>query len=83
MPEHLQEPMNLTPPPNGFGMPKFDNGEIVGEEKIDPIADELARQELARISLSNAELLELAKKNPPPPEYFDGEEEMPFIPIEE
>jgi hypothetical protein len=78
MPEHVQEPMNLAPPPKNFAVPKFDNGEVVGDEIIDPIADELARQELARISLSNAELLELAKKNPPLPAWFDEEEPPPF-----
>ena len=36
-----------------------------------------------KLTPSNEELLKLAAKYPPPPEYFEGEEEMPFDPIEE
>ena len=83
MPDQTQQPMNVPLPPINIGVPKIDTREVIGEEVIDPIAEELAKREVARISLSNAELLELAKKYPPPPEYFEGEEEMPFDPIEE
>ena len=53
--------------------------------KDDAVDDEelLAKEEVKRLSLSNEKLLELAKKYPPPPEYFDGDEEMPFDPIKE
>ena len=30
------------------------------------------------VTISNAELLDLAKKNPLPPEFFEGEEERPW-----
>jgi hypothetical protein len=64
----MPSPVALPPAP-----PQSDYVEIVDEEE-----DEKARQELARISLSNAQLLELAKRNPPLPKWFDEEEEAPF-----
>jgi hypothetical protein len=42
-----------------------------------------AREELERNMPSKEELREFAKKHPPPPEYFEGDEEMPSIPIDE
>jgi hypothetical protein len=36
-----------------------------------------------KLTPSNEELLKLATKFPPPSKYFEGEEEMPFDPIEE
>lgn len=71
MPDNTQEPMNLPPPAVPIGIPDFADTSTAEE-------DELARQELARISLSNAQLLELAKKNPPLPKWFDEEEAAPF-----
>ncbi len=40
--------------------------------------EELAKQELAKTMPSKARLRELAKKNPPLPDWFDEEEEAPF-----
>ncbi len=40
--------------------------------------DQAAAEELARIALPNERLLELAARRPPPPEWFQGEEECPF-----
>ena len=40
--------------------------------------DAAARKELERISPSNAQLREWAKKNPPPPEWHEQEEERPW-----
>ena len=76
MPEKPQEPMNLPPPTVPIGVPELSDTNIDHE-------DERARQELARITPSNAVLLEWVKKNPPPPEYFEGDEGMPFEPIED
>jgi hypothetical protein len=71
MPEKSQEPMNLQPPAAPSGVPELADVNAVDEE-------ERAQQELARKSLTNAELRELAKKNPPLPKWFDEEEEAPF-----
>ena len=71
MSDKIQEPMNMPPPITPAGVPRFADANTVDE-------DELARQELARISLTNAQLLELAKKNPPLPKWFDEEEPPPF-----
>ena len=71
MPEKPQEPMNLVPAAPPIGAPEF-SAAATDED------DELARQELAHISLSNARLRELAKKNPPLPKWFDEEELPPF-----
>jgi hypothetical protein len=78
MPDKTQEPVSLSHPPAINGVPNRPDDEIVNEEE-----EELARQGLARIMPSKERLRELAKKYPPPPEYFEGDEEMPFIPIEE
>ena len=73
MPDKSQEPMNLPPPAAPVGIPVVPQTDFVDDE-------DLLKEELARITPSNAVLLEWAKKNPPPPEYFEGEEEMPFDP---
>ena len=44
---------------------------------VDP-EDVRALEELDRITPSNAALLQLAKVNPPPQEWFNGEEERPW-----
>ena len=36
------------------------------------------REEIRKLSLSNEELLRLAEKSPPPPEFFEGEVEKPW-----
>ena len=36
------------------------------------------RGEIRRLSISNDELLRLAKVNPPPPEFFEGDVEKPW-----
>ena len=36
------------------------------------------REEIRKLSHSNEELLRIAEKNPPPPEFFDGEVEKPW-----
>lgn len=40
--------------------------------------EELLKQQLAQLTPTNAELLALAKKSPPPPEWLDTDEECPF-----
>jgi hypothetical protein len=45
--------------------------------------DAKLKEELIRLTPSNEKLRELAAKCPPPPEYFDGDEDMPFDPIKE
>ena len=76
MPDKTQESVNFSPLPAKVGVPFLPQDGSANE-------DELARRELARITPSNEKLLELAKKYPPPLEYFEGEEDMPFDPIEE
>jgi hypothetical protein len=76
MPDKAHEPVNLSLPPGQIGAPKISKDELTDE-------DELAKAKLERITPSNEKLRELAKKYPPPPEYFDGDEEMPFDPIQE
>ena len=76
MSDKLHETANLPPPTPPSNAPLTPKDDLVDEE-------ELARQEVARLSLSNEELLKIAAKYPPPPEYFEGDEEMPFDPIEE
>jgi hypothetical protein len=68
MPENTQDPVNLSIPPIS---PAPANSEAADE-------DELAKQELARTMPSKDRLRELAKKNPPLPEWFDEEEVAPF-----
>jgi hypothetical protein len=48
--------------------------EPISEEE----AEKRAREELARITPPNSELLKLAEKYPPPQEWFEGEEEDLF-----
>jgi hypothetical protein len=76
MHDQTQQPTNLPPPPPPIGVPGASEAETLDEE-------ELAKQELARITPSNEKLRELARKCPPPPWYFEGDEEMPFDPVEE
>jgi hypothetical protein len=45
--------------------------------------DARAANELPRLTPPNAKLRELAAKYPPPSEYFEGDEPMPFDPIED
>jgi hypothetical protein len=71
MPDQTQQPMNL-PPTAPIGIPETPEPELLDEE------EELAKQELARISPSAEKLLELAAKNPPLPKWFDEEEPPPF-----
>jgi hypothetical protein len=74
MPDQTQQPTSLPPaPPIG----------ITEGSKLEPLEEELAKQEVARISPSNEKLRELARKCPPPTWYFEGDEDMPFIPVEE
>jgi hypothetical protein len=48
------------------------------------LAEKVAQNDtLAGLTPSNAKLRELAAKYPPPLEYFDGDEEVPFEPITE
>lgn len=75
MPENMQEP--LSPPPS---IPAISNPLVVTSEDEE---DAIARLELARITPSNEKLREMARKCGPPPEYFEGEEEMPFEPVQE
>ena len=78
MPDQTQQPPNQLPPTIDFVLPPEPAAEVIDEE-----GDALAREEIKRLSLSNEKLRKLAAKYPPPPEYFEGEEEMPFDPIEE
>jgi hypothetical protein len=48
------------------------------EFRVMPIDEELAQKELALLMPSGPKLLELAKKNPPFPGWFDDEEDAPF-----
>jgi hypothetical protein len=63
-----------SPPPVGIP-PALPQGDLtpLGDEE-----DEKARQELARISLSNEELLKLAAKCGPLPKWLDEDEDPPF-----
>jgi hypothetical protein len=72
MPDKVQEKVNLPAPTAPSKVPLAPKDQLVDN------AEELAKQELAQTVLSKARLRELAKKNPPLPEWFDEEEEAPF-----
>jgi hypothetical protein len=77
MPDNAQEPINQLLPVAPAGGAHPANIDAVEED------EEALKKELLRITPSNEQLRRLAKKYPPPPEYFEGEEEMPFVPVEE
>ena len=68
----------------GRGMVAFSSGTTPdstfggGDQIIVNPADGGAPIDLASMTPSNAELLELAKKFPPPLEWFERDEERPF-----
>ena|ERR1017187_313056 len=76
MPDKVHETVNLPRPSAPSNVLLTPKAELDDEE-------ELARQAVARLSLTNEELLKTAAKNPPQPDYFEGEEEMPLDPSEE
>ena len=71
MPENTQEPLNFPPPSFPVGVPEYPDANSDDE-------DEVARQELARISLSNEELQKIAAKCGPLPKWLDEDEPPPF-----
>jgi hypothetical protein len=75
MPDQPHQPTSL-PRTAPIGVPE-------APEPDTPDEDEMAKRELLRTTPSNEKLRELARRNPPPPEYFEGDEEMPFDPIED
>ncbi len=70
MPDQTQEPTNL-PPVAPICLPEPPKSEPLDEE-------ELAKQELARISPSNEQLRALAAKCGPLPKWLDEDEPPPF-----
>ena len=53
------------------------------EEYVLLRAEDYEMMKLGRLTPPNVKLRELAAKYPPPPEYFDGDEEIPFEPVKE
>jgi len=77
MPENTHEPIGppttagkIIPPDPPLSVPEDDNEQAV-------------ERKLPQITPTNAKLRELTKKYPPPLEYFEGDEEIPFDPIED
>ncbi len=77
MADQTQAPINLPSPGVHLNFAEAPAEALLDEK------ESRAQEELKRISLSNEELRELAAKYPPPAEYFEGDEEIPFIPVEE
>ena len=69
MPDKTQQPMNLLPSASAPG----------GSQALDAGSkgDLLAKQELARITPSNEELLKIASKCGPLPKWLDEDEPLP------
>lgn len=72
MSDKTHETVGLPPPSAPSNVPLTANGDLIADE------EELAKKEIEQKTLSKARLRDLAKKNPPLPEWFDEEEEAPF-----
>ena len=71
MPDKTQDTTNLPLSAGPIAIPEIAKADLVDE-------DELARQELARITPSNEELRKLAAKCGPLPKWLDEDEEPAF-----
>ena len=72
MPEKAQDPMSLSPAAGVGGVPQPPKIETVDDD------EELAKQELARMTPSNEELRKIAAKCGPLPKLLDEDEDPPF-----
>jgi len=48
------------------------------QAKVAELEEREAARRVKELTIPSAKLVELAKRNPPPPEWFDGEMEKPF-----